>query len=172
MSNAQAITTQSRSSTVQSRRNFLRGKRNESHPIRPPWSLSEDLFVDACERCDKCVTVCEENILVRGSGGFPEVSFNQGECTFCEDCVDACPSGAIQKSNQEHAFSHVVAIADSCFNKKGIVCQSCRDECEARAIGLLWESSIPVPVVDEDACTGCGACIKVCPNQSVTVKPL
>ena len=30
-----------------------------------------------------------------GDGGFPEVDFQRGPCTFCEACREACPSGAI-----------------------------------------------------------------------------
>lgn len=162
----------SAASTNYSRRNFLRGRRTENHPPRPPWALAEFQFVDQCERCDKCAQACEENIIVKGSGGFPEVKFDSGECTFCEACVDVCPSSALDKSHVERGFPHVVSIEESCFSQKGIVCQTCRDECEARAITLKWESAIPVPVIEEDLCTGCGACVSVCPNQSITIKKI
>ena len=55
-------------------------------PQRPPWALNEFLFVDQCTRCNECITACEEEIIIRADGGFPEIDFNRGECTFCELC--------------------------------------------------------------------------------------
>lgn len=158
------------SNVQHSRRSFFRGRRQAASPARPPWSLSEDQFVDQCERCDKCIKACEESILVRGDGGFPEINFSLGECTFCEACVNQCPSDALNKAQVETPFSHTLSITDDCFSKKGIVCQTCKDECETRAIKLVWHSAIPVPEIDQDACTGCGACISVCPNSSISLK--
>ena len=155
-----------------SRRSLFRGKRNVELPLRPPWSLDETAFTDACERCDKCVDVCDEGILFRGSAGFPEVDFTKGECTFCGDCAKACPSAAISPKTVSEPWSYKVTIEASCLSKQGVVCQSCKDECEPRAIKLIWDSAIPVPEIQLDDCTACGACVSVCPSNAISVANL
>jgi ferredoxin-type protein NapF len=52
--------------------------------------LNESTFVDGCSQCGDCLNVCPENIIKKGDGGFPEVDFLQGECTFCQKCVESC----------------------------------------------------------------------------------
>lgn len=151
------------------RRNFLKGRSAEHYISRPPWALLEFDFIDQCERCDKCAQACEENIIVKSDGNFPEVNFDHGECTFCEACLNICPSGSLDKTRTEKAFPHVMSIEETCLSNKGIVCQACRDMCEAKAITLQWQSSVPVPAINEDICTGCGACVSVCPSQSISL---
>ena len=71
------------------RRNLLRGRmRAEPAPLRPPYSTNTSI-IDACTCCGACVAACHEGIVVRGDGGFPEVDFSRGECTFCADCAQA-----------------------------------------------------------------------------------
>lgn len=153
-----------------SRRSLFRGKRNVELPLRPPWSLYESAFTDVCERCDKCVEVCEEGILVRGDAGFPVVDFSKGECTFCGDCASACPSQAINPKEVTEPWQYNVAIESACLSKQGIVCQSCKDVCDPRAIKLVWDSAIPVPQIEQEDCTACGACVSVCPSNAISVK--
>ena len=78
-----------------SRRQLLRGQFLQSlhsenakiqgiNAIRPPWSVNEADFTDKCTRCGDCILVCETQIIVKGDGGFPEIQFDKGECTFCQ----------------------------------------------------------------------------------------
>ena len=86
-----------------SRRALLRGDPTPTEPpLRPPWSVAEDIFTDVCTRCGECLAACPEKILIRGDGGFPGVDFQRGECTFCRACVDACPEPAFLDT-AEHA---------------------------------------------------------------------
>ena len=82
-----------------SRRQLLRGQFLQSlhsenakiqgiNAIRPPWSVNEEDFTDKCTRCGDCILVCETQIIVKGDGGFPEIQFDKGECTFCQKCVN------------------------------------------------------------------------------------
>lgn len=51
---------------------------------------------------------------------------DQGTCTGCESCVDACPSEAIEMKNGK-AF----VVADKCVD-----CGVCVDECPVEAISM------------------------------------
>lgn len=151
------------------RRSFLQGARNKALPIRPPYSKNETHFVDHCTRCQECVAVCETNIISIGSGNLPQVSFDNDECTFCEKCSDVCPTKALDKL-QNKAFTTSIKINEQCFTYSGVCCQSCRDACDVSAIKFDFLSEvIPKPIIDTDACNGCGACVSVCPPDAIKI---
>lgn len=169
------------------RRAFLRGRSPKYNPaaIYPPWTIEMSQFVEKCERCDRCIDRCPENILYRGDGGFPEVNFRQGECTFCGQCAEVCEADAFdlgdlnQSSNkalgeglkEENAWSLFVEIETTCLSLNAITCRSCGDNCDAGAIRFqLQVGGIAIPIIDTDQCTGCGACIYVCPKNSITMR--
>ena len=81
----------------------------------------------------------------------------------------ACPE-PVFSADPPRRFPHVAAISESCFAKSGIACQSCRDACPEQAIRFSPRIGGPfVPELDEDACSGCGACISVCPAGAIGV---
>ena len=174
-----------------SRRFFLRGKVATSNAaiasaVRPPWSVDEPQFIESCERCDDCITACPENILVRGDGGFPEVNFKLGECTFCTQCAQSCQAGVIQNfytksssntsssySTSAKAWNLNVSISAKCLSLNAVVCRACGDNCEPQAIRFqLKVGGISEPLISLDDCTGCGACLSVCPVDTVQIKPV
>lgn len=149
-------------------------------PQRPPWALSEAQFTDICTRCNECITACEEDIILKGDGGFPEINFNRGECTFCEACIDACEPKALFKHVAEHtnqqAFYFEIAIDNSCLAKQKTHCQSCKDVCDSGAISMPWPTDISLgaiqtPEIAIADCTSCGACVSTCPSQSIRITP-
>ena len=157
-----------------SRRAFFRGRSasRESRPFRPPWSMAEADFLNVCNTCDDCQTACEEGIIVRGGGGYPEVNFAKGECTFCTDCAQACPTGAlsVKKNSTLKPWTIRAKIGANCLSAQGVTCRVCGDRCEARAIRFqLAVGGIATPVLDTLNCTGCGACIAPCPTQTIEV---
>lgn len=157
-----------------SRRAFLRGQSvpAERPPIRPPWSKPEAAFTDNCSRCSACLQACPENILVSDAAGFPKVDFSRGECTFCQACVQACEQAAFDTPATDVApWSQLAIIGEHCFGQLGIYCRSCGDACEPNAIEFSLSSrSIPIPVIDATACTGCGACVASCPANVIEIR--
>lgn len=152
-----------------SRRQFLRGDVQGKHaPIRPPWSQQEDLFLTRCTTCGDCVENCPEVILKKDVGGYPLIDFHLGECSFCEICMESCKSNAF--SHTESPWRLSLFISDDCLAQKGVVCSVCAEQCETRAIRFKpVVGSVSVPNVVADLCTGCGACIKPCPETALSL---
>lgn len=155
-------------SAVITRRGFLRGDlRAVSVPIRPPWALDEASFLEGCTRCNECLATCPQGIVVAGSGGFPEVDFSRGECTFCADCVSACEPGVLSTTRHDAEappWKVRAVISRSCFNYHGVFCRVCADRCISRAIHFRpVRGGAFLPRVDQENCSGCGACIGACP---------
>ena len=152
----------------QGRRALLRGDiRNQSSIRHVPWAAPE--FADLCRRCDECITACEESILIRSDGGFPDIDFARGGCTFCGACANACRYGAI-KNNGQPAWNLKVTVAPTCLEAKSITCRACGEACETRAIRFFLRVGGGADLrLDQDICTGCGACVAVCPVDAVTI---
>ncbi|MDH5571007.1 MAG: ferredoxin-type protein NapF [Gammaproteobacteria bacterium] len=151
-----------------SRVQFLRGNfSGHTLVIRPPWSVEESVFTESCTRCNECLKVCETGILVAGQGGFPEVNFSKGECSFCQQCAQICREKIFNSVNKI-PWQHVAIINENCLSLKGIVCQVCGEQCESRAIRFKQQAGkIAQPVIDTDNCNGCGACSQPCPVSAI-----
>ena len=146
------------------RRAFLRGGKRPAPEPRPPWTGSD--FVDTCVRCNDCIDACPEGILQKGDGGFPRIAFERDGCTFCEACARACDEPVFDLARE--AFQWRAAIRENCLTNAGIHCQSCQDACEPEAISFQYSvGHVPRPQVETDRCTGCGACVAVCPQEAI-----
>jgi ferredoxin-type protein NapF len=151
------------------RRAFLFGRPTIEAPVfRPPWALSEDIFAQTCTRCDACVHQCPEHVLARGCDGLPRFLAGSGECTFCRACVDACDSGALDP-RQTSPWNHRVSVDGACLAARGVVCSSCRDICPEAAIALP-PAARGGAMIDPALCTGCGACVAVCPANAISLQ--
>ena len=148
---------------------FLRGDvRGERAPIRPPWALPEALFTDVCTRCGKCIDSCPERVLLEGRGGFPQVDFARGECTFCGDCVQLCQDGALRREVNTAAWTLKPRFTERCLARNGVVCMTCAEQCEASAVEFVSTvGKAAQPRLDDQKCTGCGACFDPCPSNAV-----
>lgn len=156
------------------RRFFLRGRVAAPVPKRaprPPWALLEVDFINRCTRCDACLPVCPEGILVRGDGGFPEVRFDQRGCSECGACVEACAPHALLRVADSLPWTWRPQFSSACLAQRRVECRVCGERCEHDAIRfkpVLGGVANPVLVVDQ--CTGCGACVAPCPTQAIQLQ--
>ena len=153
------------------RRGFFRGRPRPRAEIRPPGARPEDEFIDRCTRCDDCLKACPTGILIRGDGGYPTVDFGIGECTFCGDCVAACQPQALARRDEGVAWPYQAWIGDACLPRQGVECRVCGDFCDVRAIRFAPRlGGSPLPEIDPEKCTGCGACYAPCPTNAIRVR--
>lgn len=153
-----------------SKRHLLRGRISASMPFRPPWAIDEEAFINTCTRCGECVNQCPQKVIQKGDGGFPEINFSKSGCDFCQLCVEVCPTRALQIQHDD-AFNTLVTINQDCFSERGIVCRSCGEVCESRAISFRQVvGGITHVLMDPSSCNGCGECISLCPANAITLK--
>ncbi len=142
--------------------------RAKDGPVRPPWTRAPDpAFRDICTDCGDCIAACPEGVLVRGKSGYPEVDFSKGACTFCGDCADACRENVF--GGREWAPWFLTPFFGmECLALKGDSCRICRDCCSYDAIQFRSEpGELLGPEVLGKDCSGCGACVYVCPVEAV-----
>lgn len=160
-----------------SRRAFFGIRRNgRDDPIRPPWALAEADFLERCTRCAACINVCPTHLLIKGSGGFPEADFTPGHapdgCTFCGKCLSACQDGALRAVDGQAVWTLQAAFGDACLATNNVVCRTCGEACDARAISFPPRlGAVARPQLTAAACTGCGACLADCPTQAIQMLP-
>ncbi len=152
---------------------FLRGDFTSEGAFRPPWALAEEAFVELCERCDACIRACPSKLLKPGNAGFPEISFQKNGCDFCEACVRSCSIQAlhITRENHQQPWQLVAKFKHNCLSENGVICRSCGDVCEGRAIKFkMLVGGSALVQLDASLCNGCGECVSVCPVQAIEMK--
>jgi MauM/NapG family ferredoxin protein len=158
--------------------------------LRPPGAMPEKDFLSLCVRCGECMAACPANALQpiwfdAGLTGLfsPGLVPRRGACNpECNACGTVCPTHAIRE----------VPVADRRWAKVGTAmihqnkclaweqqkrCMVCDEVCPYNAIEFksIEGNPVPVPVILEERCTGCGLCEHHCPvrNQAaVVVTPL
>lgn len=158
------------SETRQSRRSLLVGGRSsrEGPVLRPPWT-NQSRVREFCTSCGDCIRACPESILVPGPAGTPIIDFRNGPCTFCYACADACER-SVFAARQSVPWDSRVSISDDCLLTGGVSCQSCTDACDEAALRFDFRSGPAGSIqIDLDRCTGCGACVSVCPVNAISV---
>ncbi len=159
--------------------------------IRPPGALAEQQFLGACVRCGLCVRECPYDTLnLAGLGepvvvGTPYFTARDVPCEMCEDipCVNACPTGALNKSliDIDDARMGLAVLSDreTCLAVQGLRCEVCFNVCPARGEAITLDlrhnersgkHATFVPVVHSDACTGCGKCENACVLEEAAIK--
>ncbi len=135
--------------------------------VRPPGSREEEAFLALCLRCDRCRSVCHTGVIGAAdwSQGLlrmrtPVLDFRLGRCDFCGKCAEVCPTGAIEPFDKETAKAGRAELTERCIALRTGACRVCHEKCPYDAISLNAQN---IPVIDPDACNGCGLCEEVCP---------
>jgi len=157
------------------------------------------LCVDACKNRENKMIVNGKEIdtlFLAAPGdnapiGTPFFIARTGPCFMCDDipCMYACPTGALtpdmcKNDKGEVAIDYAkmgVAVIDpsSCIAYWGLQCTACYRACPEldKAITIEWKKNertgkhaYRIPVVHEDACTGCGMCEMACVTEKAAIK--
>lgn len=151
------------------RKQFIRGQFGQL-TIRPPWSIDEVFFAEICSQCFDCARACPSHLIVKGVGGYPEMSFLRQGCDFCEACVSACPEKSLSLEI-DPCWQQVADISNNCFASRGIICRSCGEVCETEAIKFkLTVAGVSQININTTVCNGCGECVHVCPAHAIKIQ--
>jgi len=137
--------------------------------IRPPYFKDESDFIKSCVTCEdkSCITVCEEDIIILLEDGTPSLNFANSGCTYCDECAIACKENILDikyKKNINLKFSIDIL---KCMSWNQTMCFSCKDPCFDDAIKFLGMFR---PEIDNNLCTACGFCVKVCPTDAISMQ--
>jgi MauM/NapG family ferredoxin protein len=149
-------------------------------PIRPPGALPEADFLSTCIRCQRCADACPNHCIKAtpesegpSKAGTPYIQPREQACMLCSRvetehlrCTEACPSGALQLiaktliDIQQKAQMGVAKVdLNLCYSYNDFTCGTCLKACPVGALKTgLWAR----PIVDANACVGCGLCERVC----------
>jgi MauM/NapG family ferredoxin protein len=170
--------------------------------LRPPGALDELEFLTKCTRCDKCMRACPENaiLLAPPSAGLalktPYLDPRNIPCFLCPTlpCITVCEDDALVWPKRTLGRGDVIegpravrmglahVRSSRCVTWEGLdrearACHICVDRCPypGEALRMVSEAGKVVghPVVDADACTGCGICVFACPAEpaAIVVEP-
>lgn len=152
-----------------------------SVPLTPPGSSGVKDFYRRCTACQLCITACPNEVLRPSLKAErlmqPEMSFEKGFCRpECTLCSSLCPSGAIRKISREEKTGYHVGTAridrELCLASQGTHCGNCARNCPTGAMKMVRpeDGGRMIPVVNEELCTGCGACEYLCPVHAASVE--
>ncbi|MBS9778690.1 MAG: 4Fe-4S binding protein [Campylobacteraceae bacterium] len=135
--------------------------------LRPPYADDVSSFYENCLTCkDKpCVNACEEDI-IQIKDNLPYISFEKSGCSYCKECALACDKDVLHEQTP-HQINALFSIdTQECLAWNGVVCFSCKDYCDEKAINFFGMFK---PLVNEK-CTSCGFCVAPCPNDAIKIK--
>lgn len=92
-------------------------------------------------------------------------------CRMCDDrpCIAACEPHALRFDVPAKMGTATISPLN-CLAHQNTTCSACVEQCPV-AGAMRWDNGRPV--VDPDACTGCGVCQYVCPapQKAVMILP-
>ena len=137
--------------------------------LRPPYFKNEDSFYKECISCEDkpCITFCQENIIILGNDGTPQLSFGESGCSYCDECAINCPKDVLNVEDKQLINAKIEINMLECVSWRDTMCFSCKDPCLEDAIEFL---GIYKPSIDSDKCTSCGFCVSRCPTDAIVVK--
>lgn len=149
-------------------------------PVAPPGAQGLQNMKIHCTACQLCVSTCPNHILHPSEKLStlmqPEMNYEKGYCRpECTECAQVCPTGAIKRITVQEktsiAIGQAVWIENNCIvNTDHVQCNICMRRCPTGAITQValdpeQQKSLRIPVVNKEACIGCGACEYYCPAR-------
>ncbi len=171
---------------------LLHESRANAFAPRPPGALPERTFLAACVKCGICVDACPFDTLALarsgepGALGVPRFVPREVPCFMCPDvpCARACPTGALERAlpiEEARMGLAVLLNRETCLALQGLRCEVCYRVCPllGKAIALHFRPGTHggphaffEPVVNSEACTGCGMCEHACVLDEAAIKVL
>lgn len=119
-----------------------------------------------CLGSGDCAAVCPNDAICTKDG---VARIDRRKCIGCGMCVAACPRGIISIipnakntvvlcENEEKGAAALKACKNACIG-----CKKCENNCPENAIVVANN----LATINYDKCTGCGACVEVCPVHCV-----
>ncbi|NOH99235.1 ferredoxin-type protein NapF [Vibrio sp. 99-70-13A1] len=139
-------------------------EKSQRKQARPPKAVDEILFERLCDGCGLCEAACP-NSVIEMAKGTALLNLDYNSCSFCEQCSQACPAGALHQSITPF-IDLVPRFMDSCNNYMQIDCQACVSSCP---VGAIQIEQGELPLVDDSLCNGCGLCRSACYIGAVTL---
>lgn len=123
-----------------------------------------------CDFCEDCLNVCDAGALKKLplSGDLPASENNSNNNReVCSESVD----NSSPETFLPPWFIKASIDLNNCLSMNATICRSCGESCDDEAIKFnLKLGGIAEPILNTEACTGCGACFSVCPVQAVKLK--
>lgn len=145
--------------------------------IRPPGAITEQKFLQACTRCDKCIQACPKDAILKAPKamgffvmGTPYIDPKKNPCVMCDDlyCISACPDAALLPvaSKLDVKMGYAILDEKKCQAYGHTFCQQCVIDCPIPgAITQVDEK----PIFHKNTCTGCGVCVSSCGTVNIPV---
>ncbi len=128
----------------------------------------------ACLGFGDCVKVCPQDVIsIDGEKHIAVI--DQEKCNGCGLCLAECPQNLIElvpAGTKVVYLCNYQPLRDITGREKCnfgcIHCRKCFKACEEEGIHAIeWDKEKAYPIINQNKCTLCGSCIKVCPQNTL-----